>query len=77
MEHYENPRNVGALDKNDDTVGTVRRYFFGRIRCRPMISCGPILGKILVYNCAEIMFVSLAFFHFFVSPNFYIFMKRV
>merc|ERR1711935_1011610 len=22
VEHYENPRNVGALDKNDDTVGT-------------------------------------------------------
>jgi len=24
VEHYENPRNVGSLDKNDDTVGTVR-----------------------------------------------------
>ena len=22
IEHYENPRNVGALDKNDDSVGT-------------------------------------------------------
>jgi len=22
IEHYENPRNVGALDKNDSTVGT-------------------------------------------------------
>src|SRR6187397_551835 len=22
MEHYENPRNVGALDKNDPSVGT-------------------------------------------------------
>ncbi len=22
VEHYENPRNVGSLDKNDDTVGT-------------------------------------------------------
>jgi len=22
IDHYENPRNVGALDKNDDTVGT-------------------------------------------------------
>merc|ERR1719329_1425762 len=22
VEHYENPRNVGALDKSDDTVGT-------------------------------------------------------
>lgn len=24
VEHYENPRNVGALDKNDRSVGTVR-----------------------------------------------------
>ena len=23
MEHYENPRNVGSLDKNSDDVGTV------------------------------------------------------
>ncbi|MEO6953453.1 MAG: Fe-S cluster assembly scaffold IscU [Polyangia bacterium] len=22
IEHYENPRNVGSLDKNDDSVGT-------------------------------------------------------
>ena len=22
IDHYENPRNVGSLDKNDDTVGT-------------------------------------------------------
>ena len=22
VDHYENPRNVGSLDKNDDTVGT-------------------------------------------------------
>lgn len=24
VEHYENPRNVGSFDKNDDMVGTVR-----------------------------------------------------
>lgn len=23
VDHYENPRNVGALDKNDENVGTV------------------------------------------------------
>jgi iron-sulfur cluster assembly enzyme ISCU, mitochondrial len=23
VEHYENPRNVGSLDKNDPSVGTV------------------------------------------------------
>ena len=23
VEHYENPRNVGSLDKSDDAVGTV------------------------------------------------------
>lgn len=25
VEHYENPRNVGSLDKKDKFVGTVRR----------------------------------------------------
>jgi hypothetical protein len=25
VEHYENPRNVGSLDKNDDNVGTVSK----------------------------------------------------
>lgn len=24
VEHYENPRNVGSMNKNDDSVGTVR-----------------------------------------------------
>ncbi len=24
VEHYENPRNVGSLDKNESNVGTVR-----------------------------------------------------
>jgi hypothetical protein len=28
VEHYENPRNVGSLDKNDVSVGTVRVFFF-------------------------------------------------
>ena len=27
VDHYENPRNVGALDKNDKTVGTVRTLY--------------------------------------------------
>lgn len=27
VEHYENPRNVGSLDKNDESVGTVRFLF--------------------------------------------------
>lgn len=25
VEHYENPRNVGSFDKNDLSVGTVRK----------------------------------------------------
>ena len=29
LDHYENPRNVGAFDKGDDTVGT---NSFGSIR---------------------------------------------
>ena len=27
VEHYENPRNVGSLDKNSDDVGTVSFLF--------------------------------------------------
>ena len=30
VEHYENPRNVGSLDKNDDNVGTVSVINFNR-----------------------------------------------
>ena len=29
VEHYENPRNVGSLDKKDDAVGTVSLTWFG------------------------------------------------
>jgi hypothetical protein len=35
VEHYENPRNVGSLDKNDASVGTVRhrtRLYYSRSR---------------------------------------------
>ncbi len=28
VEHYENPRNVGSLDKNSDDVGTVSFYYY-------------------------------------------------
>ena len=33
VEHYENPRNVGSLDKNESNVGTVRSYFCLLIGC--------------------------------------------
>ena len=33
VEHYENPRNVGTLDKNDHNVGTVRRALKAIIMC--------------------------------------------
>lgn len=28
VEHYENPRNVGSLDKDDNSVGTVCLFVF-------------------------------------------------
>ena len=28
VEHYENPRNVGSLDKADSSVGTVCKFTF-------------------------------------------------
>lgn len=36
VEHYENPRNVGSLDKNSDDVGTVSDsvvYYCNKICC--------------------------------------------
>ena len=30
VEHYENPRNVGSMDKKDGNVGTVSDLFCGR-----------------------------------------------
>lgn len=32
VEHYENPRNVGSMDKNDKFVGTVSTLTV-RLRC--------------------------------------------
>ena len=38
VEHYENPRNVGSLDKSDKNVGTVCIVsYFGCLFCFP---CG-------------------------------------
>lgn len=31
VDHYENPRNVGSLDKNDPNVGTVGVSVFRRV----------------------------------------------
>lgn len=34
VEHYENPRNVGSLDKNDDSVGTVSNNYLCERNCK-------------------------------------------
>jgi nitrogen fixation NifU-like protein len=34
VEHYENPQNVGSLDKNDDTVGTVSIWILFAVELR-------------------------------------------
>lgn len=33
VEHYENPRNVGSFDKNDESVGTVRSMRYDNDHC--------------------------------------------
>lgn len=33
VEHYENPRNVGSLDKNSDDVGTVSWWEYICVFC--------------------------------------------
>jgi hypothetical protein len=43
VEHYENPRNVGSLDKNDISVGTVRVF---------VSSCCGICEHLLLYFCS-------------------------
>ena len=47
IDHYENPRNVGSFDKNDDSVGTgmvgapacgdVMKLQIGRASCRERV----------------------------------------
>ena len=32
LDHYENPRNVGAFDKGDDAIGTGARVFMRALR---------------------------------------------
>jgi len=39
VEHYENPRNVGSLDKNDESVGTVREFHSERLYSLVLLSC--------------------------------------
>ena len=46
VEHYENPRNVGSLDKNDKSVGTVRF----------------ILARVTHVTELSLLYISLSFF---------------
>ena len=41
IDHYENPRNVGSLDKKDDTVGT------GLVGAP---ACGDVMKLQVLYN---------------------------
>ncbi len=43
LDHYENPRNVGAFDKSDDTVGT------GMVGAP---ACGDVM-KLQIKVCAD------------------------
>ena len=43
VEHYENPRNVGSLDKDDSQVGTVRKLF-GQWRLTACFGASIVLG---------------------------------
>ena len=51
VEHYENPRNVGSLDKNDASVGTVRCLRGSPFLLSPflllLLLCWIIVGLIL------------------------------
>lgn len=55
MEHYENPRNVGAMNKNDADVGTVRMRI-GTVGVILLLSRQLRLLKNFFYTCPSILY---------------------
>jgi hypothetical protein len=67
VEHYENPRNVGSLDKNDASVGTVRKQIIAEgmfretipsdsysfLYCLALLSTGSC-GSSRLWRCNEV-----------------------
>src|SRR4026209_1968878 len=57
IEHYENPRNVGSLDKNDESVGTglVGAPACGNVRKRQIKGKGGIIqdAKFKTFGCGS------------------------
>jgi hypothetical protein len=55
VEHYENPRNVGAMNKNDADVGTVRMRI-GTVGVILLLSRQLRLLKNFFYTCPSILY---------------------
>ena len=71
VEHYENPRNVGSLDKNSDDVGTVSDsvvYYCNKICCVFWHLCIslPLCWYSLLYSYNNISFS---------NPHLFLFLK--
>ena len=76
VEHYENPRNVGSLDKNSDDVGTVSDS---------VVCCCTIRYVVFFGICVPIHtwmgsfhFVSLSYsynYNSFSNPHLFLFLK--
>jgi hypothetical protein len=59
VEHYENPRNVGSLDKNDISVGTVRVFVSSCCGSLVNTCCYTfVLQPIFVFSAAKLSFES-------------------
>jgi hypothetical protein len=50
VEHYENPRNVGSLDKNDNSVGTVC-VFVSCCSWIVLVAMGNIASQVSFFGC--------------------------
>jgi hypothetical protein len=64
VEHYENPRNVGSLDKNDGNVGTVRDFV---VAFPVMETYVRMVGRLLRVACLMVKGVSFIVQH--TSPH--------
>ena len=55
VEHYENPQNVGSLDKDDINVGTVRYVMLCYVNlCYFMLFCCVLICSVLLIECVGV-----------------------
>jgi NifU-like N terminal domain len=67
VDHYENPRNVGSFDKNDEMVGTVSAANRSARRTSCLVICGvrrmPDSFVAHLDTCVSSSILTLSFFN--------------